>query len=174
MSAARVELDLTELRELIDDLEEAGRAEDVRWGLKAAAQHVEGAVRRATPHGASGNAMAGWRNHVVWRPGQRYADVVNVRPYVSVLEAPREHGPWRAFPPWRQENAAIGLWVRRKLGLSGAEARRAAFLIARKIRWHGFTRRHEGFVARAAKQALPQALKVLETAFLKLLGRIGD
>ncbi len=170
----RIRFEGSELDNLARDLEQAGQPEALRWGLLAATKHVEGAERAATPHGPSGNAQAGWESSVSWSPTHKVGLVTNVKPYVAVLDAPQEHGPWRANPPWRQENAALGLWVRRVLGLHGRDARSAAYLIARKIRRSGYTRRHEGFVDRAVRKALPQAVGLIMRALDQLLRRITD
>ena len=62
------------------------------------------------------------------------ARVFNQAPYAGVIEQGRRPGK---FPPV----TAIERWVTRKLGLKGAEARTAAFLIGRAIQRRGIRAR---------------------------------
>jgi len=87
-----------------------------------AASALQGALVAATPVGAVGALRGAWQ--VVYDEPTLTARVVNNMEYALPVELGRR----AKMPPV----APIQLWVERKLGLSGDEAERAAWGIAKK------------------------------------------
>lgn len=71
-------------------------------------------------------------------------------PYAIVMEAGRRPGA----PISRAGIQALGLWVRRKLGLTGRAAQSATYAIAWAIRRRGIAGRH--YAERALRRAMPR------------------
>lgn len=71
-----------------------------------------------------------------------------------------EHGRRAGAPISRTGIAALNLWVRRKLGLSGREAISATFLIARSIVRRGLKPRN--YAQKAADRAKPRIATMFE------------
>lgn len=85
-------------------------------------------------------------------------------PYATVMEDGRRPG----FPISRTGMAALALWVRRKLGLHGREARSATWAIAWTIRKRGLAPRR--FAAAGFDAAQPE----IATLFTALVDGIAD
>lgn len=79
-----------------------------------------------------------------------YGRTFSTLPQAVVMEEGRRAGA----PISRAGIAALGLWVRRKLGLHGAEARSATYAIATSIRRRGLKGRH--YARTAAGRATPK------------------
>lgn len=78
-------------------------------------------------------------------------------PYAYVMDQGRRKGG----PISRAGVASIGLWVRRKLGLSGKEAQSAMYAIAWSIRHKGIKPTY--FMSKAAQSARPRVQQIFET-----------
>lgn len=73
-----------------------------------------------------------------------------------------EHGRRAGAPISRAGMAALGLWVRRKLGLSGREAISATYAVATAIIRRGLPARH--YAAKGAERAKPR----IESMFVEM------
>ena len=111
-------------------------------GAKACVPIVQEQTR-AENMADTGAFERGWRAKMV---GHRPA-LVNLRPGAPFIEYGRH--PGKAPPP-----QVIYAWVVRKLGLHGAEARKAAFLIGRKIAENGLKGHH---ILRKSRQKINKA-----------------
>lgn len=117
----------------------------------------------ASAHGAPGAFNTGeYRAHWSVRPIQDGAAVFNDRGYAPVIDGGRRAGA--PMPPKR----AIEQWAMRRLGLSGAEARQAAYPIARAIARRGLRPRRvlsgalqqmQQLVARSIRDRLLEAVR---------------
>lgn len=123
----RVDIDLSEVDELIENLPEAERVifNEIDLTMHRSLDIFQGEVRPRTPvvFGTLRNSIS---PHVQGISPNLHGELRTSLVYGDVVELGRRPGKW---PP----QDAIELWVRRKLGLSGPEAEEAAFLIARKI-----------------------------------------
>lgn len=128
----------------------------------AATQHLRSEVVDRTP-AAMGTLRASIHGSV-----ERMADgVLGVVGTVQPYAVPVELGTKPHFPPVQ----ALEDWVRQKLGLSGKEARSAAFLIARKISKKG-TKGH--FMFRDAfKVNAGEVQRQFDQAVSRIVARIG-
>ena len=79
-----------------------------------------------------------------------YGRTFSTLPQAIVMEEGRRPG----FGISRSGMASLALWVRRKLGLSGADARSATYAIAASIKRRGIEGRH--YARRAAEKASPR------------------
>lgn len=167
-------VDVSELIDFRDSLDRVGweYQQDLLYGMKLATLEVEGALREATPHGATGVAQASWFNELDVSVGRIVQTVENKQIYVSVQDRGRAAGPWSSPPPWRSETHGLGLWVKRMLGLQGKRARQAAFLISRKIFRRGISGRHQGFVDDTVSKAIPKVKKILNLTFMNILRKM--
>jgi hypothetical protein len=91
-------------------------------------------------------------------------------PYAAVMDEGRR--PNR--PISRAGVASIGLWVRRKLGLSGKEAQRAMYAISWAIRTRGIAPRHYMAKAKTAfEPKMADIMRSLDVALAEALTRKG-
>lgn len=90
--------------------------------------------------------------------------VFSTLPQATVMEDGRRPG----FPISRTGVANIGLWVRRKLGLHGREARAATYAIAWSIRKKGLAPRK--YAERAFKATQPQIVQM----FTEMMAGLAD
>ncbi len=108
---------------------------------------------------SSGKLLRGWRILRTTR-GVSFT-IENEQDYALFVERGRRAGARR--PP----RAAIELWVKKKLGLSGKEAKGAAFVIARAIGRRGIRGR---FIAFRSMQPIIRGYRArITTAYSKLL-----
>ncbi len=127
--ALELTLDTRELEEMLRSIPKAEGiiAENAEATMGASVDLVVGEVAARTPvnTGALRGSIAG---HV---RGRFPADLTGTITTPLIYGAPVEFGrqPGRKQPPLD----AIELWVRRQLGISGDEARSAAYVIARAI-----------------------------------------
>lgn len=138
-------IDLSEVMRFVTSLgeveervmDEVERATVIGTGL------IEQQVVARTPVGATGNLRLAWGTDVKRGAGIVRGEVVNPLAYGLPVEKGRKAGK---MPPI----APIQLWVTRVLGLSGYEARSAAYVIARAIGKRGTRAANmlkEGFAA---------------------------
>jgi hypothetical protein len=80
---------------------------------------------------------------------------------------PLEHGARPHFPPL----APLQAWAARVLGVSGAEGRRVAFLVARAISRRGTKGHH--FFERGFQQARPRVLARYQQALARIRARLA-
>lgn len=170
----KVEVNAAELVDFADVVRRASDAttQDLQWAAELAMRRLKGEERAATPHGATGQAAAGWKSYTEVNGHEVVGIVENVLPYVSVLDRGEEAGPWRAMPPYRSQSSGLLQWVRRVLQLRGKEAKSVAFLIARKIRRRGFTRRHQDFAWVVWHRSKGQILATFDAALNRWAKRL--
>lgn len=120
-------IDLSELERFAADLPafDATVITEQRAAMHASLAGLEQAITVRTPVNA-GTARQGWTHQVTGSPARLLGEEFNPVAYAMPLETGRRPGKQ---PP----TDAILLWATRKLGLTGNEARSAAFLIARAI-----------------------------------------
>lgn len=145
-----------------------------RDALQAALSYVAGQVAERAPRNFGALAQsfqaspAGTTGGIeilgVSPQSQLVGRVFSSLPYAIVMEEGRRPG----FPVSRAGIASIALWVRRKLGLSGGEAKSATYAIATVIRQRGLPARH--FAREGFKAAAPQ----VERIFQELAGGLAE
>ncbi len=136
-----------------------GKIDDVlERGLKAAGLHAQAVLVRASDvaHDTGSYARA-WK----FTTTPRSLTIVNEMVYSGVIEGGRRAGARQPPLP------AIQAWVHRKLGVSAAEERSVAFVIARAIGRRGIQGKHvlgqkldeiTGFVTKEIGTAIAKAL----------------
>lgn len=120
-------INLSEIDAFADKLYEfegAVQAEQI-YAMEAGISVLEQAITVRTPVNF-GTARQAWTHQITGTPANLLGEVFNPLEYALPLELGRRPGKQ---PP----TSAIELWVTRKLGLSGSEARNTAYLIARAI-----------------------------------------
>lgn len=122
-----IKVDLSDLKAFIDKIPELDKAIETEqnYAMYAGLAVLEQAVVPRTPVNF-GLARQGWSQQVTGTSASLQGEFFNPVPYALPLETGRKPGKQ---PP----TEAIQLWVTRKLGLEGDEARSVAFLIARAI-----------------------------------------
>lgn len=131
--------------------------------MHAATQHLRSEVVDRTP-AAMGTLRASIHGSV-----ERMADgVLGVVGTAQPYAVPVELGTKPHFPPVQ----ALEDWVRQKLGVQGAEVRRVAYLVARKISKTG-TKGH--FMFRDALEAnRAEVQRQFDAAAARIVARIGS
>lgn len=102
--------------------------EELRAATRLSIGIAKEEVAARTPT-SSGNLLKGWRTRLTGQNVSLRGELYNVRGYVQ----PVEKGSRPHWPPV----GALDAWVRRTLGVSGAEVARVAFLVSRKIAQRG-------------------------------------
>lgn len=122
-----LKIDLSDLANFAAKMPEVNQAieNEQRAAMYASLSVLEQAVTVRTPVNA-GTARQGWTTQVTGTPARLLGELFNPVAYALPVETGRRPGKQ---PPIE----TIQLWVTRKLGLTGKDARSAAFLIARAI-----------------------------------------
>lgn len=134
-------------------------AEEITKAMDVSVLALDQSIRPRIPEGATGNLRGSGSIQFRGNPRSVYSgEFVITAPYGLPVERGRKPGRW---PP----QAPIELWVIRKLGLTGKEAKQAAFLIARAIGTRG-TKPGQQFVA--------QGFDAVESRIIAIWDRLPD
>lgn len=130
--ASQVKFTLEEWRGWLDDLElETAAIKGIQSGASATIPILHESTQRAMPASDNGGigAFDTGRYKRSWKTAKinRGVRIFNDAPYSGVIEKGRRAGAKR--PP----TAPLEGWARRKLGMSAADAKAAAFAMARAI-----------------------------------------
>lgn len=155
-SVRPIKVDLTDLKELTAQFPEASAAAR-RNRLQEALLLLEREVKRLTPEGAGPIHL---RDTVFQKLMDRGDSIWGIVATPAAYGEPLEFGSRPHFPPI----APIRFWVEKKLRLSGAEAKSAAFCIARAISRRG---------TKGAKM-FGTGFESNESAVVAILNRIPD
>ena len=149
-------LTLKELARFVSNIPKAATAAAIRGARNGAQQAIpvlQRAGDRAPP--ASPRGSVGAFDTGKYRRSWRVTNIANgcklynSSPYADVVERGRRRG--RKMPPRR----VIEAWAQRKLGLSSAQAKQAAYPIARAIGRRGLKGRH------VEQSARPQVMRIV-------------
>lgn len=160
--AARIEIDRRSADRLRAALRRAPRAvaEALLDGAAEAGQRAKAEIIDRTPKGATGTLSRSWR---VGQPRiHRGYVLLAVTTPVAYAEQVEEGRPPGKFPPLE----AIADWAYQALGLDRAEARKAAFPIARAIATRG-TRKPPARMVRGAALAIRSDLGRIMAAHVR-------
>ena len=127
-----IKVNLTELKEFTDKIPgfDSAIIAEQQYAMHASLSVLEQAVTVRTPVGVSGAAglRGAWSQQVSGTPALQVGELHNPLDYAWAVEAGRKKG---SMPPPNSES--LLLWVTRKLGVTGKEAKSLAFVIARAI-----------------------------------------
>lgn len=164
-----LQFDLKEYATYFDKLGAGGAMAATRRGAYSAALRALALMQRRTdaagpsdPKGlGTGGAVNTGHFRMAWKatPLEDGAYLFNDAPYAGVIESGRR--PGGRMPP----SAAIARWAQRRLGLSEADAKAAAFLIARAIARRGLRGRQilSGSIGELRQMVNEEILRELAT-----------
>lgn len=138
--------------------------EELHRFVLGATQHLEAEVKDRTPQGAHGLLAQSINSEV----GNLADGVLGVVGSPLPYAIPVELGTKPHFPPVQ----ALKDWVRFKLGKTGTEVRRVAYLVARKIAKRG-TKGHFMFLD-AFQDSEPELHRQFENTVARIGARIGE
>jgi hypothetical protein len=163
-----LDIDLSELEDVIGDLDvyPSWLGREMTMAMDLALHHLVGHVAKRTPV-FSGTLRRGWGQSNI-SPWPNLVGLVSnpVKDYPIVIERGRK------FPGKPPPSDALKLWVQRVLGVSAEESDSVAFLVARSIGKHGFSRK--GKVGPTGAKMAEEGLEAATPNILRLFDRAID
>lgn len=130
---------------------------------------------KASPFGGTGALRTGWQIQPANARGKRVTGTVaNATVQANVIE----RGAKRHFPPVGPEGEpALGIWIRRKLGITDPKkVRKAAYLIGRAIKRRGLPGVQglpKRFFSRIVRILEPRIEAIMEAMAQRITERLG-
>ncbi len=165
---------------LPDALEPGSPAAIIREESKRAVDEglivLKNGLVKASPFGGTNTLRTGWQiQPAVPQPKRTAGSVTNATVQASVIEkGAKRHRP----PSGPTGEPALGVWIRRKLGISEPkEVRKAAFLIGRAIKKRGLPSVQglpKRFFSKIVRILEPRVDAIMETMSQRITERLSE